>query len=98
MVGALGLDGETIQLPRQADREIADVDHLLHLAEALGDDLADLQRDNTAEVGLEGAQFLAEQPDELAALRPRHGAPRAERLLSLTDDSAGFLRRGLLQL
>ena len=49
MAGALGGDGEAVQLPRQADGEIADVDHLLHFAEALGDDLADLKRDQRAQ-------------------------------------------------
>ena len=32
---ALGGDREAVELARQADREVADVDHLLHLAEAL---------------------------------------------------------------
>ena len=67
MAGALGGDGEAVQLPRQADGEIADVDHLLHFAEALGDDLADLERHQRAERLLRGAQFLAQQAHELAA-------------------------------
>jgi hypothetical protein len=36
VAGALAGDGQAVQLARQADREVADVDHLLHLAEALG--------------------------------------------------------------
>ena len=44
MARTLGGDGETVQLAREADGEVADVDHLLHFAEALGDDLADLER------------------------------------------------------
>ena len=66
VAGALGGDDEAVQLPRQADGEIADVDHLLHFAEALGDDLADLERDQRAERLLRGAQFLAKQAHELA--------------------------------
>ena len=52
VVGALGGDGQAVQLARQADREVADVDHLLHFAQAFGDDLAGLDRDEAAEVGL----------------------------------------------
>ena len=42
-------DGQAMQLARQADREVADVDHLLHLAQAFGEDLAGLERDQRAE-------------------------------------------------
>ena len=60
MAGALGSDGEAIELSRQADGEIADVDHLLHFAEALRDDLADLERDERTERLLRDAQFLSQ--------------------------------------
>ncbi len=60
-VGAFGGDGQAVKLPRQADGEIADVDHLLHLAAAFGRDLAGLDRDQAAERILRGAQILAEQ-------------------------------------
>ena len=33
--GPLAGDGQAVELARQADREVADVDHLLHFAEAL---------------------------------------------------------------
>ncbi len=77
MAGALGGDGEPVQLPRQADGEIADVDHLLHFAEALGDDLAGFERDQRAERLLRRAQFLAPKPHELAP--PWRREPRARR-------------------
>ena len=38
--GSLGGDRAAVELAREADREVADVDHLLHLAEALLRDLA----------------------------------------------------------
>ena len=44
VAGPFGGDGPAVQLPRQADGELADVDHLLHLAERLGGDLAGLDR------------------------------------------------------
>ena len=67
MAGALGRDRAAVELPRETDREVADVDHLLHLAETLLLDLPDLERDERAERLLLAAQLLAEQPHELAA-------------------------------
>ena len=71
---ALGGDRAAVELAREADREVADVDHLLHLAEALLLDLPDLERDERAERLLLATQLLAEQPHELAA--PRAGTSR----------------------
>ncbi len=78
VVGALAGDGEAVELARQADREIADVDHLLHFAEAFGGDLADFQRDEAAERVFVGAQLLAKQAHEFAAPRSRDVAPVLE--------------------
>src|SRR6185437_16071184 len=60
MAGAFGCDGETIELARQADREVADVDHLLHFAKAFLENLARLQCNEPSELFLVRAQFLAE--------------------------------------
>ena len=46
---ALRGDGQPVELARQADREVADVDHLLHLAPALLQDLAGFEGHQTAE-------------------------------------------------
>ena len=67
-------------------RQVADVDHLLDLAEALGADLAGLDRHQRAEVGLVLAQQFAQLAHELAADRGGHGAPGRERLLGGADD------------
>ena len=75
MVAALRLDGQAVELARQADGEVADVDHLLHFAEPFRLDFADLDRHQPAELGLGGAQFFAEQANELAAARRRDAAP-----------------------
>ncbi len=75
VLGALGGDGQAVELARQADREVADVDHLLHLAQALGADLAGLDRHQPSELRLELAQLLAQQAHQLTATRRRHGAP-----------------------
>ena len=71
------------------DAEVADVDHLLHLAEALGHDLAGLERDQRAEVVLRRAQLLAQQAHQLAAARCGHVAPHLERGLRAADRGVG---------
>ena len=86
VAGPLGGDREAVHLPREAHGEIADVDHLLHFAEALGDDLADLERHQRAERLLRGAQFLAKQADELAPPGRRDLAPGEEGLVRALDD------------
>src|SRR6516165_11406213 len=68
-------NGEAIELTRQADREVADVDHLLHLAESLGADLAGLYGDKLAKRRLEHAKLFAQEPNEFATLRCGHRAP-----------------------
>src|SRR5688572_4168794 len=92
MVGALGGDGQAVELARQPDREVADVDHLLHLADALRQDLSRLEGDEPAEIIPRGAQFLAEQAYELAAPRRRHPPPGRERLVGAADGGARLLR------
>ena len=64
-------DGQAVELAAETDREVADVDHLLHLAQALAPDLAHLERDELAERLL----VLPEQRAELAD----HVAPRGRR-------------------
>ena len=81
-------DGEAVELAREADGEVADVDHLLHLALALLQDLAGLDGDELAERRLGRAQLLAEQADQLAAPRRRHLAPGLERAVRLGDGGA----------
>ena len=95
VVGALGGDGQAVELAREADREVADVDHLLHLAEALGDDLAGLERDEAAEIVLGGAQLLAEQAHELAAPGRRDLAPGLEGGVGPADGGLGLVGRRL---
>ena len=85
MVGPLGGDRQPEQLARQADRIIANIDHFLHFAQALGDDLSGLQRHQTAQIGLAGAQFLAQQADEFTTARGRHFAPHLKGGLRLAQ-------------
>ena len=94
VVGALGGDGQAVELARQADGEVADVDHLLDFAEPLRHDLAGLEGHQPAEIVLGGAQFLAEQAYELAAPRRRHRAPGLKCLRGPADGGARLLQAG----
>ena len=78
--GPLGCDREAVQLPGQPHREVADVDHLLHLAQALLADLAGLEGDQRAQRLLLLAQLVGQQAHQLAAPWCRHVAPDLERL------------------
>jgi hypothetical protein len=61
----------------EADSVVADVDVLLHLADALGLDLADLERDQLTQIAPFGTQRVADLPHQLAAHRHRHVAKLA---------------------
>jgi hypothetical protein len=49
------VDGQTIELMRQTDGKVANVDHLLNLTESFRDNLADFDRDETPECLFVGA-------------------------------------------
>ena len=61
------------------DGEVADVDHLLHFAQAFLQELAGLERHQHAERVLVRAQRVAEAAHQLAAARRRHGSPASLR-------------------
>ena len=94
MTGTLRRDGEAVELARQADREVADVDHLLHLAEAFLQDLAALQRHETPQRVLVGTQLFPEQAHQLAAARRGDVAPEAEGIGGSRD--LAVHRRGIV--
>ena len=75
----------SVQLPRQANREIADIDHLLDLAEGLGADLPDLDRHEICEVLLVILEESAEALDQRTSLGRRHCSPFDERLMRASD-------------
>ena len=74
------------ELARKTNGEVADIDHFLHFAQALGDDLARLKRDQRAERFLGSAQFFTQQADKFAAAWRRRLAPGHEGFLRLCDD------------
>ncbi len=86
MASAFGCDGETVELTRQTDCEIADVDHFLYFAEAFRRNLASFERNETAEIFLGSAEFFTQETDQFATLWSWNSAPCAESFVSLVDD------------
>jgi hypothetical protein len=85
VVRAFAGNGETMELAGETDCKVADVDHLLDLAEALGQDFASFDGDEMAESGLRGTQLLAENPNELPAPGRRKRSPCQECLPGASD-------------
>jgi hypothetical protein len=97
MLGALGRNRESTELPRQADGVVADIDHLLHFTLSLGQDLAGFERDEPTQIFTGGAQLFTEQANQLAAFRRRHRAPDQVSLMRTIDLFTGFLSRAFGQ-
>ena len=76
---------QAVELPGKTRGEVADVDHLLDFAEAFGFDLADLDRNESTEGALVGAQLFAKEPHEFTALGTRDQTPFEESRVSLSD-------------
>ena len=91
MSGALAVHGEAVELAREADGEIGDVDHLLHFAQAFGQDLAHLERNERAQILLMSAQFIADLAHDVAAFGGGHHAPFEKGLGGARHD--GFVIR-----
>ena len=68
VAGPLAVHGEAVELAREPHREIGDIDHLLHFAQAFGEDLAHFERHQRAQVRLVRAQLIADLAHDLAAL------------------------------
>ena len=84
-----------MELTRQADGEVADVDHLLNLAQPLGRHLAGFQGHQPAQILFGGAQFVADQGDQPAALRRRHQPPAGEGIGGAADGGARLVGGGI---
>src|ERR1700738_689429 len=66
---------QAVELPGKTRGEVADVDHLLDFAETFGLDLADLNRNESTEGALVGAQLFAKEPHEFSARGTRDKTP-----------------------
>src|SRR5690606_17275783 len=87
-------DGEPVELTGETYREVADVDHLLHLSDALGEDLAHLQGDQGAELLDVLPEGVAQPADVLAPFRGGKLTPALEGLHRVGDDLLVVLGRG----
>jgi len=95
VIGPFARNGETVELARQADGEVADVDHFLHFAEPFAEDLARLDGDKFAERRLGLAEFFAEQAHQLAAAGRRNRPPEGKGFLRVHDRIADGRRYGI---
>ncbi len=77
---------EAVELSRQADGEVGDVDHLLDFTLALRLDLPHLEGDEGTERLPVLAQEISDDPDVLPALRGGHHPPRLEGFGGGRDD------------
>src|ERR1700722_12766860 len=91
---ALGGKREAGELTREAGGEAADVDDLLHLAEAFGENLSGLDGDESSEVRERCAKLIAEQTDQLASFGCRHIAPFEVGAMRVADRFGGCERGG----
>ncbi len=89
VVRALGGDGDAADGAGEAGGVDADVDHLLDLAAAFGEDLAGLDGDEAAEGVEVGAELFAEEADELSAAGHGDLAPVEEGLVGGFDGGSG---------
>ncbi len=92
--GAFAGDRQAIELARQADREVAHVDHLLDFALAFGADLPRLEGHQQSEVGLVSAEGHTDLTDHLAPPRRRDHPPAPERFVRPVDHPVILLDRG----
>ena len=69
---------QSIELARQSDREVADIDHFLDFAVSFGADLAHFKTDEIAQRLLHFPQRIPEVADNLAAFGRRNHAPFVE--------------------
>jgi len=88
MAGALAVHRQSVELAREADGEIGDVDHFLNFAESFGEDLAGLESHEAAEFVLVAAERVAELARDFAALGSGKKPPALE---SFRGESNGLL-------
>src|SRR6266545_3638011 len=76
------LNCQPIKHARLADREVADIYHLLNFAFPFSDDLTSLERDQLAELVFQFAQCVTQATNGLTAHRTRSRTPFQKRFLS----------------
>ena len=85
MVRPFRLNGQAIKHARLSDRQVADVDHLLHFAFAFADDFPGFESDELAELVLQIAQGVAQTAHSFAADRSWRKPPFQKCLVRASD-------------
>src|SRR5205085_2808129 len=95
VIGPLAGNRQAVKLPREADGEVAHVDHLLDFAETFALDLSTFQRDEHSQIVFRLAQRLADLTDNVASLRRWNNTPFVENSQRRLDRLfiAGLVRR-----
>src|SRR3979490_888942 len=88
------LNRQTVKHARLADREIADVDHLLNFAFAFGNDFAGLESHELTKLMFQFTERVSETTNGIAPHRARSFSPFLERFLRARDRGfVTFFRR-----
>ena len=95
VVGSLRRHRVAVELTGETDREVTDIDHLLDLTLALGDDLAHFEAHQLAELTLVLAQLVSDLPHDLAAARSRYLPPLEKRPVGPLRNLLVFFLRDL---
>src|SRR5262249_9373288 len=94
VTGTLAGHRQAVELPRETDGEIADVDHLLDFSESLAADLSRLERDEQSQVLFGLAQLPGQWPDDFPRLRRRHRSPAQKTVPGALDHPLIVSQRG----
>ena len=100
VAGAFAGHRQAVLLARQAYCKVANINHLLHLAQAFGQNLAGFQRHQLTECRLGGAKLFAQQAYQLPTGRGWHKAPLKKgcmRLGNFEGDGCRAVGRQLCQ-
>jgi len=93
MARAFRCDRQSVELPRQADGEVADIDHLLDLTAAFVEDLAGFECHESGQFILVFAQRLTEATNQFAASWRGHRLPEGKGIHGPGDRGIGRGRR-----
>src|SRR5207237_5684496 len=86
-------NSQAIKHARLTNREVADIDHLLHFAFAFGDNLSGLERHELPEIMFKFTQGVAQTANGIAANRPGRGAPLQKSLVRARNPSVVIIGR-----
>src|SRR5207247_7473897 len=85
MARPFGLNRQAVKHARLPDREIADVDHLLHFAFAFGENFSGLERNELPKLVFEFAERVSQTTDGVATDRSRSSSPFLKCFLCARD-------------